>query len=75
MPLGSRSQTNPWCRIPLEDYEAHMAHPSVGQASMLANELELAIHAVEPEASRSSDVRAVTVSIELPARQCDGSSA
>jgi hypothetical protein len=31
---------NPWLKIPLEDYEGHMAMPDVGQAKMLANEFE-----------------------------------
>jgi len=30
---------SPWLEIPLEDYEAHMALPSVGQAGMLADQL------------------------------------
>ena len=38
---------NPWLKIPLEDYEGHMALPDVGQAKMLAHEfLEiLTVHA------------------------------
>ncbi|HEX8756854.1 MAG TPA: class I SAM-dependent methyltransferase [Steroidobacteraceae bacterium] len=30
---------NPWLTIPIEDYEAHMALPGIGQAQMLAEEL------------------------------------
>jgi SAM-dependent methyltransferase len=30
---------NPWLTIPIEDYEAHMALPGIGQARMLAEEL------------------------------------
>jgi ubiquinone/menaquinone biosynthesis C-methylase UbiE len=30
---------SPWLTIPLEDYEAHMALPAVGQAQMLAEQL------------------------------------
>jgi SAM-dependent methyltransferase len=30
---------SPWQEIPLEDYEAHMSLPSVGQAGMLADQL------------------------------------
>jgi SAM-dependent methyltransferase len=30
---------NPWREIPLEEYEAHMSLPSVGQAGMLADQL------------------------------------
>jgi trans-aconitate methyltransferase len=29
----------PWEQIPLEDYEGHMAHPSIDQAKMLADQL------------------------------------
>ena len=32
--------TNPWLRIPLEDYEAHMSLPSIRQAQMLADQFE-----------------------------------
>lgn len=32
--------SNPWLSIPLHDYEGHMALPHVGQAKMIANELE-----------------------------------
>lgn len=31
---------SPWLEIPLSDYESHMALPAVGQAEMLASELE-----------------------------------
>lgn len=30
---------SPWLTIPIEDYEAHMALPGIGQAQMLAEEL------------------------------------
>ena len=36
---GDETMSSPWLDIPLEDYEAHMALPSVGQASMLAEQL------------------------------------
>ena len=36
--------TSPWLRIPLADYEAHMALPAVGQAEMLVEELQRAMH-------------------------------
>ena len=32
---------NAWLDIPLEDYEAHMALPSIGQARMLSDQLQL----------------------------------
>ncbi len=41
---------NPWLRIPLADYEAHMALPSVGQAALLA---QLFARAVDENAPRS----------------------
>lgn len=31
---------NPWLDIPLEDYEGHMSLPEIGQAKMLADQLE-----------------------------------
>jgi SAM-dependent methyltransferase len=34
---------SPWLEIPLEDYEAHMSLPSVGQAQMLADQLGMLI--------------------------------
>jgi Methyltransferase domain len=39
---------NPWYEIPLEDYELHMAQPSVGQATMLADEFEHAFRVSRP---------------------------
>jgi SAM-dependent methyltransferase len=39
---------NPWQCIPLEDYEGHMALPSVGQAKMLADQLERLIGRYRP---------------------------
>jgi SAM-dependent methyltransferase len=36
--MGSIS--NPWLRIPLEDYEGHMSLPSIRQAQMLADQFE-----------------------------------
>jgi hypothetical protein len=35
--------SSPWLRIPLSDYEDHMRLPSVGQATMLAEELDAAL--------------------------------
>jgi hypothetical protein len=34
---------NPWLQIPLDDYESHMSLPAVGQAQMIADQLERAI--------------------------------
>ena len=39
---------NPWQEIPLEDYEGHMALPSIGQARMLATQLERLIEQHQP---------------------------
>ncbi len=39
---------NPWLEIPITDYEAHMALPSVGQAQMLANALQRTIAQRQP---------------------------
>jgi hypothetical protein len=36
---------NPWLEIPLEDYEGHMALPSIGQAQFLANVLGTLVQA------------------------------
>lgn len=40
---------NPWLAIPLADYEGHMALPDVGQAEMLASELELLLQNHAPK--------------------------
>jgi len=39
---------NPWLTIPLDDYEAHMSLPEVGQAKMLASELGNLLAAYAP---------------------------
>jgi len=39
---------NPWLSIPLAEYEGHMALPEVGQAEMLAGELEFAVRQYSP---------------------------
>ena len=35
--------SNPWLSIPLDDYESHMSLPAVGQAQMIAEQLERAL--------------------------------
>jgi SAM-dependent methyltransferase len=40
---------NPWLNIPLADYEAHMASPSIVQAQMLAAQFELALKKYAPK--------------------------
>jgi hypothetical protein len=40
--------SSPWLTIPLEDYEAHMALPAVGQAQMLAEQLAILIERHAP---------------------------
>lgn len=39
---------NPWLSIPLDDYEAHMALPEVGQAKALASDLGLLLQRYRP---------------------------
>ncbi len=41
--------SNPWKRVSLADYEAHMAMPAVGQAAMLAQELRRAVECTRPD--------------------------
>ena len=40
---------NPWLSIPLAEYEGHMALPEIGQAEMLAGELEFAVRQYSPK--------------------------
>ena len=40
---------NPWLSIPLAEYEGHMALPEIGQAEMLASELEFAVRRYSPK--------------------------
>jgi hypothetical protein len=35
--------SNPWLNIPLDDYEGHMSLPAVGQAQMIAEQLDHAL--------------------------------
>jgi len=39
---------HPWLEIPIADYEAHMALPSVGQAQLLGNALQRTVARVRP---------------------------
>ena len=39
---------NPWLDIPLGDYEAHMALPTVGQAQLIADELDALVRTLSP---------------------------
>ena len=41
--------SNPWKRVSLADYEAHMAMPAVGQAAMLTQELRRAVERTRPD--------------------------
>ena len=43
------SWLSPWLSIPLEEYERHMALPEIGQAQMLAGELEFAVRRYSPK--------------------------
>lgn len=40
---------SPWLDIPLQDYEGHMSLPAIGQAQMLADQLELLLGRHAPE--------------------------
>jgi predicted TPR repeat methyltransferase len=46
--VAAMSAGNPWLRIPLADYEAHMALPQVGQAQLLADLFAAELHARSP---------------------------
>jgi SAM-dependent methyltransferase len=39
---------NPWLDIPLEDYEAHMALPAIGQSQLIADELDILVRTYAP---------------------------
>lgn len=47
-PASGISPGNPWLELPLEDYEAHMASPAVGQAPLIAQILSglVSAHAI-----------------------------
>ena len=40
--------SNPWLEIPLADYEAHMALPSIGQSRLIADQLEALVRTFRP---------------------------
>ncbi|HEY1217163.1 MAG TPA: hypothetical protein VGE93_26340, partial [Bryobacteraceae bacterium] len=40
--------SNPWLEIPLADYEAHMALPSIGQSRLIADQLEALVRSFRP---------------------------
>jgi hypothetical protein len=47
--FGERlSMRNPWLDIPLSDYEAHMALPTVGQSQLIAHELDILVRTYCP---------------------------
>jgi ubiquinone/menaquinone biosynthesis C-methylase UbiE len=39
---------NPWLDIPLGDYEAHMALPAIGQAPLIADQLDILVRTYGP---------------------------
>jgi trans-aconitate methyltransferase len=39
---------NPWLDIPLGDYEAHMALPAIGQAQLIADQLDILVRTYGP---------------------------
>jgi len=49
MPQHEAPKLNPWLTIPWQDYEGHMAHPSVKQSQFLSGVFRDAIHEYEPE--------------------------
>jgi hypothetical protein len=42
------AMSNPWLTIPLDDYEGHMSLPPVGQAQMIAGQLDRALDRWSP---------------------------
>lgn len=42
------TDTNPWHKIPLEDYERHMSHPMVGQAMLLSTLTKKYLDEIKP---------------------------
>jgi hypothetical protein len=40
--------SNPWLKIPLDDYEGHMSLPAVGQAQMIAEQLDRSLERWAP---------------------------
>jgi hypothetical protein len=43
-----RTMDHPWLEIPIADYEAHMALPSIGQARLLSTTLQQVVSAFQP---------------------------
>ena len=43
IPMTTVATSNPWLNIPLDDYEGHMSLPTVGQAQMIADQLDRAL--------------------------------
>jgi hypothetical protein len=43
IPMTAVATSNPWLNIPLDDYEGHMSLPTVGQAQMIADQLDRAV--------------------------------
>jgi 2-polyprenyl-3-methyl-5-hydroxy-6-metoxy-1,4-benzoquinol methylase len=43
IPMTTVATSNPWLNIPLDDYEGHMSLPTVGQAQMIADQLDRAV--------------------------------
>ncbi len=67
--------SNPWLNIPLDDYEGHMSLPAVGQAQMLAEQLDRAlarwaphrtIQAVSPSPYNTLDRLASVMTLVAP---------
>jgi len=43
------SDSNPWLHIPLEDYELHMSHDSVGQSGLLNSLTKKYLYKIQPQ--------------------------
>src|ERR1700733_2036112 len=48
IPMTIVATSNPWLNIPLDDYEGHMSLPAVGQAQMIAEQLDLGLERWSP---------------------------
>jgi predicted TPR repeat methyltransferase len=46
---NEQTQINPWIEIPLEDYENHMSHNSVGQLEVLNSLTKKYLNSIEPK--------------------------
>lgn len=45
----NHKENNPWNEIPLQDYENHMSHNSVGQLSVLNSLTKKYLNSIKPQ--------------------------